>query len=82
MSLNLSIIDTRAEWFTLMIKISEPVLRYGSEKRLKSILPPHNNSQGLPNQESVSHFEALARTLAGIAPWLELEELPEAEINL
>jgi hypothetical protein len=30
----------------------------------------------------VSHFEALARTLAGIAPWLELEELPEAEINL
>jgi hypothetical protein len=66
-----------------MIKISEPVLRYGSEKRLKSMLPlKHDNLEGTLNQESVSHFEALARTLAGIAPWLELDQLPEPEINL
>jgi len=78
----LSIVDTRTEWFALMIKISDPVLSYGSEKRLKSMLPPHNNLESHTNQESVSHFEALARTLAGIAPWLELDKPPESEINL
>ena len=50
-----------------MLRIAEPVLAHLAEGRLAASLPV----QGPPDRQVYAPLEAFARTLAGIAPWLE-----------
>ena len=69
----------RSDWVDLLIKIADPVLRSGAAGSLFEAMPV----EAAPGQEAdrrgVSPLEALARTLSGIAPWLESTALTGAE---
>lgn len=58
----------RKYWVDTLVKIAQPVLHALAERRLRIVMPveAHNDDRG-----DYSHLEALGRTLAGIAPWLE-----------
>jgi hypothetical protein len=63
-----------------MVKIVDPVLTNLSKEQLRANMPVI--SKGASRKE-VSHLEALGRTLAGIAPWLELgpDQTPEGKLR-
>ena len=71
--------NDRNEWIALLTKIAYPVLKAMSEGKLKERMPV----EAAPNEEEgrkkVTYLEALGRTLAGIAPWLELGDGDDAE---
>ncbi|ACB75561.1 DUF2264 domain-containing protein [Opitutus terrae] len=64
----------RAYQVAVLARIAEPVLVAGSEGRLRVRIP---QIEGARNQ--YAPLEALGRTLAGIAPWLELGPGDDAE---
>lgn len=70
--------DIRKEWLDLMLKIADPVLLSLSEGKLKEKLPMDFHTE----RKEYAHLEALGRTLQGMAPWLELSEVPEGEAAL
>jgi hypothetical protein len=53
----------------VLTRISGPVLAALAEGRLRRDFPVHNWER---NRSNFTHLEALGRTLAGVAPWLEL----------
>src|SRR5690606_31525670 len=59
----------RAYSVQVLTRIAEPVLDAASKGELKKRLPVHGWER---HRAAWTHYEALARTLAGIAPWLEL----------
>jgi rhamnogalacturonyl hydrolase YesR len=61
--------EDRAYAVQVMTRIAEPVLDALSRGELKKRLPVHEWEK---HRAAWTHYEALARTLAGIAPWLEL----------
>ncbi|UOG77288.1 DUF2264 domain-containing protein (plasmid) [Hymenobacter tibetensis] len=69
----------RDYWLTTLLKIAEPVLKAAAQGQLKAMMPV----EAAPGQEQgrrkVTYLEALGRTLAGVAPWLELQDVPAAE---
>lgn len=71
----------RQYWLDTLTKIAAPVLSNMAAGRLKQTLPVehHPNSADRPQ---FTHLEALGRTLTGLAPWLELPNLPEPERSL
>ena len=72
--------DSRDYWVSVMVKIVDPVLTNLSKEQLRANMPVI--SKGASRKE-VSHLEALGRTLAGIAPWLELgpDQTPEGKLR-
>jgi hypothetical protein len=58
----------RREWAARLTRIAEPVLSHLASGTLKRNMPV----EGAPDRRSVTHLEALGRTLAGLAPWIEL----------
>ncbi|WP_414476097.1 DUF2264 domain-containing protein [Microvirga sp. M2] len=60
----------------VLTKIAEPVLDALSKGELKKRMPVHPWEE---NNAAWTHYEAFARTLAGIAPWLEVgpDDTPE-----
>lgn len=70
--------DGRNYWVDTLLKIAEPVLGNMAEGRLKAVMPVEAKMAG---RERYTHLEALGRTLAGIAPWLEAgpDRGPEGE---
>lgn len=67
----------RAYEVAVMVKIIDPVLTRASEGVLKEKLPRMGNSR-----DSFAPLEALGRTIAGAAPWLELGATPDPEGQL
>lgn len=65
----------RADWLHAMLQIAEPVIVNLAENRLKEYMPAVFH----PDRKTYMHLEALGRTVMGLAPWLELEEIPEEE---
>lgn len=64
----------RAFWVKSLYKISYPVIHNLANGTLKANMPLEKaNNYGL-NLKAVTYTEALGRTLAGIAPWLELPD--------
>lgn len=61
--------DDRALWCAAAERIATPVLSHMAEGKLQTTLPMTNK-----NRATTASFEALARTLNGIAPWLELPD--------
>ncbi|GGZ27956.1 hypothetical protein GCM10007049_21060 [Echinicola pacifica] len=66
--------DQREYWANTLYKIAYPVLTAMSEEKLISTMPVETPSDPYGGRKDVTHLEALGRTLAGLAPWLNLPE--------
>ncbi len=62
-------LDDRRAWVDLLVRIAHPVLDALAHHRLKATMPVE--AAHPDDRARVTHLEALGRTLAGIAPWLE-----------
>ena len=60
--------ETRKYWVDTLLKIVTPVLENMADGKLKEKMPVEAKN---PDRDSVTHLEALGRTLTGLAPWLE-----------
>jgi len=61
--------DSRNYWVSVLLKVAKPVLTNLSKEQLRANMPVVCKEA---NRKEVAHLEAFGRTLAGIAPWLEL----------
>ena len=64
----------RAFWVKTLYKISYPVIHNLANGTLKANMPLEKGNNYNLNLKAVTYTEALGRTLAGIAPWLELPD--------
>jgi hypothetical protein len=60
--------QVRAQWVARLVRLANPVLEHLADGSLKQAMPV----EGEPDRRAVTHLEAVGRTLAGLAPWLEL----------
>jgi hypothetical protein len=74
--------DERKYWLDTLLRISSPVLTSLSSDQLKRDMPVESRPGKEEDRKRVTYLEALGRTLAGLAPWLELEEDNAAENKL
>jgi hypothetical protein len=58
----------RAQWVERLVTLASPVLSHLADGTLKQAMPV----EGGPDRRAVTHLEAVGRTLAGAAPWLDL----------
>jgi hypothetical protein len=65
--------DLRKYWLEALLRIATPVLTSLSNEMLKREMPVEAVQGEEEGRKKVTHLEALGRTLAGLAPWLELE---------
>jgi hypothetical protein len=72
----------RNYWVNTLIKIARPVLETLAEKRLKQTMPSGGTPGARADRLPFAPLEALGRTLAGLAPWLESTNLKPAEEKL
>lgn len=70
--------NVRTQWLEAMLRIAGPVLENLADDRLKERMPAVFH----PDRAMYQHLEALGRTALGLAPWLELEQVPEEERQL
>ena len=61
----------REYWLMTLRKIIDPVLVAASRGRLMMDMPVEAVKDQAGKRQAVTHLEALGRTLAGVAPWLE-----------
>ncbi|WP_299088710.1 DUF2264 domain-containing protein [uncultured Metabacillus sp.] len=61
----------RSYWINMMLQLATPVLEALEKRQLKASMPLEMKKG--TNREKFTHLEALARLLAGMAPWLENE---------
>jgi hypothetical protein len=75
--------NEREYCIALLTKIAKPVLAHLSNGTLKRSMPVEALPRALDGRRQVTHLEALGRTLAGLAPWLELgpDNTPEGIIR-
>ncbi|HXU05754.1 MAG TPA: DUF2264 domain-containing protein [Polyangia bacterium] len=66
----------RAYTIAVLTRIAEPVLEALSKGELKKRMPVHEWEK---HRATYTHYEAFARTLAGVAPWLSLGADDSAE---
>jgi hypothetical protein len=59
--------NDRVYWLATMLRIVNPVLTALAERRLKATMPVEGDGE----RTAVTGLEALGRSLAGLAPWLE-----------
>jgi hypothetical protein len=72
-------IDDRSYWLAVMEKIATPVLENLARHELKKNMPVE--AANPVERARYTHLEAFGRLLAGIAPWLAVQGLDEAETN-
>jgi hypothetical protein len=75
----------RAEWVELARKIAMPVLSALAAGKLKATMPVEVGPKATREDRArFTHLEALARLLAGLAPWLELppDDSTEGKLRL
>jgi len=72
--------NSREYWVKVLTKIADPVLINLSENKLRAKMPLESKTT---RRNNYSHIEAAARTIAGIAPWLELgvDQTPEGQLR-
>jgi hypothetical protein len=73
--------NDRQLWLDTLLKVINPVLKALSENRLKQLMPVEASPES-QNRRKVTYLEALGRTMAGLAPWLELSEGSSSEKEL
>lgn len=62
----------REYWINLLTRITSPVLEALSQDKLKEVMPVEVFSNTQESRKKVTYLESLGRSLAGLAPWLEL----------
>jgi hypothetical protein len=67
----------RDYWLATLRRVVDPVLQSAATGTIKSRMPLEQATGA--DRRSVTHLEAIGRVLAGIAPWLELEDDSTAE---
>ena len=72
----------RTYWTGLLAKLAEPVLENLARGTLKRNMPVECAGGNQADRRKYSHLEAIARLLAGIAPWMEAPLEAGAERNL
>jgi hypothetical protein len=72
----------RAFWLDRMRRVADPVLKALSQRRLRATMPVEMAQEGRPERRLSSPLEAFARTLSGIAPWLEVSGLAGEESKI
>ncbi|HVU37493.1 MAG TPA: DUF2264 domain-containing protein [Opitutales bacterium] len=72
-------IEDRADWTAMLQRVVEPVLTNLAAQKLRANMPIEAPANTVSNRRQFTHLEAFGRTLAGLAPWLELADPPEAE---
>lgn len=74
--------DDRAYWLRMMRRVCAPVLTNLAAGTLRARMPVEAPTAPADRPRSdFSHLEAFGRTVAGIAPWLELEETVKGEAD-
>ena len=73
--------DTRAYWLQMLTRIVTPVLDALSRDVLKKDMPVEAFGDTHENRKKVTYLEAFGRSLAGLAPWLEVgaDDTPEGK---
>jgi hypothetical protein len=66
--------DDRAAWIRTLVRVASPVLEHLARNELRARMPVECPTGILEDRRKVTHLEAVGRTLAGMAPWLELAE--------
>lgn len=66
-------------WVRTLAKVADPVLRHLAANQLKARMPVEVPTGDRAARRSVTHLEAMGRTIAGLAPWLELAGKTDAE---
>lgn len=61
----------RAAWTCQADRLARPVLTAIAAERLRATMPVESDGTAPYPRKNVTHLEAVARLLAGIAPWLE-----------
>ncbi|CAL1516707.1 DUF2264 domain-containing protein [Chitinophaga sp. MM2321] len=75
----IKLVDDRAYNLDLLLRICDPVISGLSEGKLKATMPTAVAPAYSKPVTKVTYLEAFGRTLAGLAPWLELGEDNTAE---
>ena len=63
--------NDRAFWLQQMQRVAHPVLDALSHRRLKTLMPVEAFKGNEESRRHTTYLEAFARTLSGLAPWLE-----------
>lgn len=73
----------REYYVKMLVKIADPVLENLAQDKLKETMPVEKAIHPYGGREEVTHLEAFGRTLAGMAPWLELgpDDSPEGKLR-
>lgn len=67
---------SREQWLDILERVSNPVLEALSKRELRQKMPVEALAGHEKERAASTHLEALARLLAGLAPWLELDSSP------
>ncbi len=70
--------EDRRYWVDVLERIARPVLKAAAAEQLR-VRMPVEAAPGVDDRRDYTYLEALARLLAGIAPWLALDELSGEE---
>src|SRR3954470_21817423 len=73
--------DDRRYWLSVMERIAAPVLLNLSKRELRKKMPVETSADA-KKLRNYTHLEATARTLVGLAAWLELRGLGGGEARL
>jgi len=76
------VVNERAYWVDMLTRIVQPVLEALSAGKLKLQMPVEAKEGQREGRLNVTYLEALGRSLAGLAPWLELGPDGSAEGRL
>ena len=69
----------RAYWLQTLLKVVDPVLQALDQGQLKATMPVEAAPREEASRRRVTYLEALGRSLAGLAPWLEHSSADAAE---
>lgn len=64
--------EDRAFWVKTLDRVARPVLHALADRKLHATMPCETAPSSTLDRRNVTHLEALGRTIAGIASWLEL----------
>ncbi len=73
------VVPDRAYWLATLLRVVRPVLAAAEVGQLKARMPVESAPGQQDGRRAVTHLEALGRLLAGLAPWLELKDVPADE---
>ena len=75
-------VNDRSQWLDWLHAIAVPVISHAASGTLKESMPVSAPHGARRQRDHVSHLEACGRTLAGIAPWLDLARTSSEESSM